>query len=254
MSRIITQDEVNSISDLHASYLEDFNSDIENKYLTGMPTDILNEHGLSKTLLTRRETIFMKHVMKNVFVYSNEDELNSKLEMLNFKSLFDYMGFITNKLRGVYKLPREYKVDDVNKIVKQDKGSFCRTLEVYKGANPIVILDFDKTITNKKFHVLYDWLIDNGFKLIINSANPSEETIVNYLNKHNLALPNKIYANKGKKHKMSKLKDIAFKNINKVIFYIDDEMEYLNYASLLFIHTYLYTNSGKLYSRTIFQK
>jgi len=37
------------------------------EYLTNMPTDILNEYGLTKTLLTRRETIYLKHVLKNIF-------------------------------------------------------------------------------------------------------------------------------------------------------------------------------------------
>ncbi|UUV25938.1 MULTISPECIES: hypothetical protein [Lysinibacillus] len=227
---------------------------IDSTYLTGMPTDILNEFGLSKTLLTRRETIFMKHVMKNIFVYGNEEELNKKLERLQFKSMFDYFAFATNKLRGIYKLPREYEVDDVDKIVKQNRGSFCKNLDIYKGTQPIVVLDFDKTITNPKFHSLYKYLMNERYRVIINSANPSLETIHNYLDKHELKRPNLICANKGKKKKISKLKDIAYKNFGKIIFYIDDEQEYLDYASLLFMHTYLYTGSGKLYSRTIFEK
>ena len=225
-----------------------------NLYLTEMPTDIMNRHGLSKTLLTRRETIFMKHVMKNVFTYGKEDELSEKLEMLNFKSMFQYFGFITDKLRGIYKVTRDYKVDDADEIVKIERGSFCKALELYKKTNPIVILDFDKTITNQKFHSLYRYLSKDGYTIIINSANPSLETIKNYLVKHDLDNPKQIYANKGKKKKIVKLKDISLKNSRKIIFYIDDEQEYLDYASLLFMHTYLYTKQGKIYSRTIFEK
>lgn len=251
MVNILTGEELDVIVRGHEMQLE---NNINNYYLTDMPTDIINKHGLSKTLLTRRETIFLKHVLKNVFVLGNEEDLNKKLEMLNFKSLFDYVTFVTNKLRGIYKFPREYEVEDADKIVKQSRNSFCKTLELYKGINPIVILDFDKTITNKKFHSLYNWLIYNKYEIIINSANPSKETIVNYLKKHDLKVPSKIYANKGKKKKITKMKDLVFHNLDRVFFYIDDEQEYLDYASLLFVHTYLYTNSGKLYNRTIFKK
>lgn len=48
--------------------LPDTTSDItRDSYLTDMPTDILNKYGLTKTLLTRRETIYLKHVLKKYF-------------------------------------------------------------------------------------------------------------------------------------------------------------------------------------------
>lgn len=127
------------------------------EYLTNMPSDIVNDYGLSKTLMTRRETIYMKHVFKNIFIYGNEDDLLEKLKNLNM-SLFKYMEFCTNKLRGIYKISRNYKIDDVNKIVKQNRESFFKTFEIYEPLKPIVILDFDKTITNKKFHNIYKYL------------------------------------------------------------------------------------------------
>jgi hypothetical protein len=227
----------------------------ETKYLTNMPSDILNEFGLTKTLLTRRETIYLKHVLKNIFLYGNEEWLNGKLDMLQFKSQFKYFQYITDKLRGIYKLPRDYTLDDVDKVVKLKRMSFCKMVEMYKQLNPIIVLDFDRTITNKKFHSLYTYLADDlGLKIIINSANPSEETIVKYLEKHRLTAPYQIFANKGKKKKIVRLKDIASRNLDKIIFYIDDEKEYLDYGCMLFMYCYEYTKSGKIYNRTIFQK
>lgn len=39
---------------------------------------MLNETGLTKTLLTRRETIYLKYVLKNTFIYGNEQDLQVK--------------------------------------------------------------------------------------------------------------------------------------------------------------------------------
>jgi len=222
-------------------------------YLTGLPTELLNDQGLTKTLLTRRETIYLKHILKNIFIYGNENELKNKLDMLQMPSLFEYIGFITNKLRAVYKYPREYTVDDADELVKQRRESFFKTLELYEPLKPIVILDFDRTVTNEKFHSLYRYLID-GYKVIINSANPQMEVIIQYLDKHNLTQPNVIYANKGKQKKIVRLKNIAVTNMQKPIFYIDDEQEYLEYGMLLAMYCYQYTAGGKIYSYTGFKK
>lgn len=225
-----------------------------NKYLTNMPTDVINEFGLAKTLLTRRETIYLKHVLKNIFIYGDENEINDKLEYMQFKSPFQYFAYVTDKIRGVYKLPREYKAENADKIVKQKRDSIIGMLEMYKDTSPIVILDFDRTITNKKFHSLYHYLVENNFNIIINSANPNREAIIEYLEKHNLKIPNTINANKGKKKKIVKLKEIVHLNTKKIIFYIDDETEYLDYGCLLFMYCYQYRKNGKIYNHTIFKK
>jgi hypothetical protein len=224
-----------------------------NSYLTNMPTDIVNQYGLSKVLLTRRETIYLKHVLKNVFMYGTEDELKEKLDMMQFKSLFQYFTFVTDKLRAIYKLPREYQVENADDIIKRKRNSFFKTLELYKDLKPIIILDFDKTITNKKFHSLYNYIIDD-YHIVINSANPNLEAIEEYLDKYNLKRPKQIYANKGKKKKIVNLKQLALRHIGKIIFYIDDEIEYLDYGCLLFMYCYRYTKSGKIYNHTIFKK
>ncbi len=222
-------------------------------YLTDLPTELLNDQGLTKTLLTRRETIYLKHILKNIFIYGNDDELKNKLDMLQFSSLFEYMGFITNKLRAVYKYPREYTVDDADELVKQRRESFCKTLELYEPLKPIIVLDFDRTVTNEKFHSLYRYLIDD-YKVIINSANPQMEVIEQYLDKHGFQQPDVIYANKGKQKKIVRLKNIAVTNMHKPIFYIDDEQEYLEYGMLLTMYCYQYTTGGKIKSYTGFKK
>lgn len=223
------------------------------EYLTNMPTDIINDYGLAKTLLTRRETIYFKHIFKNIFIYGNEEDLKEKLEILQFRSLFQYLQFATNELRKIYKLPRDYKIDNADDIVKHSRDSLFRNLEIYKQLNPLIILDFDGLITNPKFHSLYRFLTNN-YNVIINSANPNIEVINSYLGKHQLPLPHKIYTNKGKKKKIVKLKEIALNNLDKIIFYIDDEKEYLDYGCLLFMYCYEFTKQGKIHNRTFFKK
>jgi len=225
----------------------------QNTYLTNIPTNICNKYGLTKTLLTRRETIYFKHIMKNLFIYGNEEELNEKLQMLQFKSLFQYIGFLTNKLRAIYKIPREYYFEDIDKIVKQRRESFFKMLELYRDLNPIIILDFDRTITNKRLHPLYNYII-NDFNVIINSANPQKDIIEKYLDRYKLKRPNAIYANKGKQKKIVRLKSIVTNNQNRIIFYIDDEEEYLDYGVLLTMYCYKYSRDGKIYNYTIFKK
>lgn len=222
-------------------------------YLTGMPTDICNKHGLSKTLLTRRETIRFKHLMKNLFVYRifTEEQLDSLFKTMQFKGLMSYIEFLSNQLRGIYKITREFEAVDVNDIVKEDKSSMIDLLRMYKTADPIVVIDFDRTITNKHFHSLYRWLCEEGFTIFINSANPSEETIRNYLAKYELKIPSHIYVNKGKVKKIVQLKVIASKWIERPRFYIDDELDYLMYGNLLFYQCYQYTSGGKIKSKTL---
>lgn len=226
---------------------------IDEHYLTGMPTELCNKHGISKTLLTRRETIRLKHLMKSLFVYQifSEEELDEYLDMMQFRGLMSYITFLTNQLRGIYKVTREFSFDDADEIVKADKDSMIDLLRMYKAASPIVVLDFDRTITNKKFHPLYRWLCEEGFSIFVNSANPMESVILDYLGKWDLPKPQRIYANKGKKKKIVQLKVIADKFIERPRFYIDDELEYLKYGNLLFFQCYQYTGSGRILNKTL---
>ena len=201
-------------------------------YLTDMPTDICNKYGLSKTLLTRRETIRLKHLMKSLFVYRifTEEQLDLLFKTMQFKGLMSYIEFLSNQLRGIYKITREFEATDADDIVKEDKA---------------------RTITNKHFHTLYRWLCEEGFTIFINSANPSEETIRSYLVKYELKMPSRIYANKGRVKKIVQLKVIASKWIERPRFCIDDELDCLMYGNLLFYQCYQYTSGGKIKSKTL---
>jgi hypothetical protein len=95
------------------------------------------------------------------------------------------------------------------------------------------------------------WLHTEGFAIIINTANPSLETIEGYLNKHGLPIPPKIFNNKGKQQKIVNLKVLAAKYLSRPLFYVDDEIEYIDYANMLFYQSYQYTSGGKILVRSL---
>lgn len=160
---------------------------------------------------------------------------------------------MTNKIRGIYKLPRKFKTQSADNLVKVSRNSFFDVVNEYKSSKPVFILDFDKTITNRNFHSVYKMLSEN-FNVIINSANPNKEIIKSYLLKNDLPLPKELHANKGKKKKIVNLKQIALRNTRTVLFYIDDELEYLDFGCSLFMHTYHIDKDGTLRNRTFFRK
>lgn len=91
-----------------------------------------------------------------------DEELDEYFNVMQFKGLMSYITFLTNQLRGIYKITREFRFDDADGIVKADKDSMIDLLRMYKKSDPIVVVDFDRTITNKKFHPLYRWLSEGG--------------------------------------------------------------------------------------------
>ena len=226
-------------------------------YLTNLPTDVCNQTGLSKVLITRRETIRLKHLLKNLFVINlyPQDELLKKLRFMQFKDLFQYMEFLSNRLRGIYDYPRSFRVECANKIVKQKNNEFTNLLRLYETAKPIIILEFDNTITNPKFHSLYRWLTDSiKVCVVINTANPSQDAILEYMDRFQLNRPNEICINNGKQKKMINLKNLAMKHCERPIFYVDNDAECIDYANLLFYQSYEYTRRGEILARTMNKK
>lgn len=204
---------------------------MEQCYLTNIPQDG-ESWGLCKTLLCRRESIHIKHLLTEIFVRKSID-ISDKLDYMNI-SFFDYIEFLTNRLRAIYKFDRKYSWG-VNEIVDYNKQRFFPSIESTSQLKTKIILDFDGVITKKCFKDLY-LLCVQRCDTIICSANPTitEDWFV----KRGYTLPKNIYPNKGKLKKIKKLFDLAKRN--DFLYYVDDETEYLEYAYIFGITTYLY--------------
>lgn len=140
----------------------------EHLYLTDMP-DHFSDYGLSKVLNVRHEVIHIKHIMTEVFVRKTID-IQKYLDKLNI-TLFDYITILTNRLRHIHKFTRQYTMN-VNNVVKDKRNSFFRTLELLKGHNICIVLDFDGVVTSSKFKQLYE-LCCQRCRVEICSANPT---------------------------------------------------------------------------------
>jgi hypothetical protein len=202
-------------------------------YLTDIPQSV-ESYGFCKVLQVRHEIIHLKHILTEIFVKKSID-ISNTLDELGL-TLFDYMGYITNRLRKVHHISREY-AHNVNEIVKVDRDRFFPELELYKGLNACIVLDFDGVITNKSFKELYQLCIDRA-QTFVCSGNPTISS--DWFISHEYPLPSKIYSCKGKIKKLKQLLEISKRH--DFTLYVDNEDLYLEYAWIFGIHTYKYIN------------
>lgn len=213
-------------------------------YLTDIP-QLETSLGFPKVLAVRREIIHIKHIFTEIFVRKTID-IEKLLSQVGW-SLFRYMEFMTNRIRKVHHFNRDYN-QELNTIVKHSRDKFFPTIDLYQGLKIAIVLDFDGVITKNSFVDLYKLCFYREYvDTIVCSGNPTitkewfETRPVVY------PVPDKIYACKGKIAKMKKLAEISTKY--DYVFYVDNETMYLDWAWILGIQTYHYTNNQiKYYS------
>lgn len=205
-------------------------------YLTDIPDDAA-EWGAAKVLLVRKEVIHLKHIMTEVFVRKTID-LDKPLLTLGW-SLFDYMTYLTNRMRRIHLVDRNW-IEKPADVVQHENGSIMRDLAMVQGLRSQLVLDFDGVLTSAKFTELYLLLTERA-NVSVCSANPtvSEEWFL----RKRLPAPSRIHAMRGKSKKLRRLAEVA--KHKDFTFYVDNEPEYLDVAWLLGVRTYLYAN-GKI--------
>ena len=207
--------------------------DISSNYLKDIPQDV-EKYGFSKVLLVRKEVIHIKHIMTEIFI-RRKINIDDYLNSIDY-SLFDYIRYLTNRIRKIHNINRNYSFN-LNRINKISRNDFFPYHDILNQNNTCpIVLDFDGVVTDKRFEKLYRLCLERS-KVIICSANPT--ITEDYFLKRNLPLPYKIYSMKGRKKKLFKLLDIQTKY--NFIQYIDDEKKYLEFAFLFGIHTYHWT-------------
>jgi len=201
----------------------------EKKYLTGIPP-VAEEHGLCKVLLVRHESIHLKHIFTEIFVRRKVD-IYKILNALDL-SLEEYMEIMTNRMRRIYNFSRHF-IKNCDEIVKNKRISFFPTVEFYSGLKTVIVLDFDGVVTKNSFRELYRLCVQRN-KTYICSANPGITEA--WFEKKGLPLPAGIFSMKGKKKKLIQLIEILKKH--DIVFFVDNEKEYLESAWAFGINTY----------------
>lgn len=213
----------------------------EHNYLKDIPNST-QEYGFSKVLLVRSELIHLKHIFTELFCRKTVplESMLDKLEM----TVVDYMEFMTHRFRRITKFSRQFEVDDINNINKIRRNNFFSFLQLVSKLNTATVLDFDGVITKRYFQgCLYPLCFERSNKLIVCSANP----LVNggWFYENNLHLPNRIYPRKGKIKKIRQLMQICQQY--DFTFFVDNESEYLDYAWIFGIQTFIYQNGKIVY-------
>lgn len=213
-------------------------------YLENIP-ELTEDYGFCKVLTIRREMIHLKHIMTDCFVNGRID-IQSELKEIDY-DVMKYMFFMTNKIRKLFKMSREYR-QPVNDIIQCSlRHKLFDFLKLYDGLRKAVVLDFDGVVTSKKFKPFYERLVAENKNVFICSANPSVN--FEWFEKRGYPKPRKIFACKGKKKKLRQLVEIARK-FN--VFYIDNEKMYLTTAYLFGINCYHYDGTRiKYFSRQV---
>lgn len=201
----------------------------EGNYLTNIP-DNVNTFGFCKTLAVRREVIHIKHIFTEVFTRKTID-IEKYLNKLNI-TLFEYMEIMTNRIRKVHYFSRLYD-QNCNDIVKKDRDRFFPTMELLQGLSILIVLDFDGVTTANKFKELYELCCERE-NVQICTANPTVNN--EWFDNHKMTRPNNINAMKGKVKKIKRLIELQKKY--DYVFYVDNEIEYLEYAWLFGLQTY----------------
>lgn len=205
-------------------------------YLVKIP-ESAKDSGICKVLTVRREVIHIKHIMTEVFVRKSIN-IDYYLNTIGW-STFDYISYLTNRIRKIHKFSRGY-IQDLEKIVGMRYSNFFPSIEFLSGLSTLIALDFDGVVTENKFRDLYLNCLDKS-KTEIFSANPN--VMDEWFIKRSLPTPSKINSRKGKVSKIKALIEAA-KNYD-MVFYVDNEKEYLDFAFLFGIRTYQYTQ-GKI--------
>ena len=208
----------------------------EHEYLVDIPEES-KYWGLAKVLNVRRETIHLKHIMTELFIRRTIPI--ESLEDIGI-SLDNYMEFLTTRLRNVYKFPRDYDHSPQH-VVTASRDQFFPTIELLKGHNLTIVLDFDGTITSNKFKQLYELCHERCTNVQVCTANPTVRE--QWFRDRDMKVPHRIHAMKGKKKKIIRLMELAKKY--DYVFFVDNEPMYLDYAWLFGIHTYHFIN-GKI--------
>ena len=124
----------------------------KDRYLQDIPNE-LTDVGMQKVLLVRREMIHLKHIRKEIFI-NRTINIESILDSLGL-SLFEYTQFMSNRERQIFKISRDYQLDDINKVVKLQEtyGAISR---LYSSLKEVIYFTTDILDTHNNSYLYKD--------------------------------------------------------------------------------------------------
>ncbi len=201
--------------------------------------EALNQRGLAKLLLTRREAIYLKNVMR--LASQEPPELTRFLEDSRL-TWPRYLRQLTHRLRAVLKSGRQApRLDpDVLKSIGQpDPLRLAEKLQI----RSLACLDFDRTLTDRGFREFYRERLmpmREYLQIWVVTAHGRREVVEEHVLKFGLEIrPSRILATGSVKEKKRALFELASKTDRTLLFSFDDEEPVARLARLFGYHAYV---------------
>lgn len=198
----------------------------------------LNERGLAKLLFTRRETIYLKNVLR--LAAAEPRELTGFLEESRV-SWPRYLRQMTHRLRAVLKSGRKApRLDEevLKSLGQPDTLLLAQKLEL----RCLTCVDFDRTLTDRSFRDFYRQRLlamRPAMQIWVVSAHGKREVLEEFILKFGLEIrPSRLLATGSVKAKKRALFDLASKTDRALMFSFDDEDELCQLARLFGYHAY----------------
>ncbi|MEW6284484.1 MAG: hypothetical protein AB1758_38070 [Candidatus Eremiobacterota bacterium] len=196
----------------------------------------LNQRGLGKLLLLRRQVIHLKNVMR--WASREPPLLTAFLEEAGL-SWPRYLRLLTHRVRASLKARRTLQSMDLTALGGDCPVRLCQAT----GVGALVAVDFDRTLTDRGFVAWFRREVlahPDVFRAHVVSAHGRAEVIRAFLDKHRLELArHRVLACGGVGAKSRALFRLANTPERPILLHFDDELEMCRLAQLLGYHSFL---------------
>ena len=206
---------------------------------TAAELESLSDRGLGKLLFVRRESIYLKNVLRKVL--QQRERFGRVLHEMGL-TWPDYLELFGHRMGRMLKVRREFaSLEDPDLLVKfQGHGAFEFVERLRIPA--VYALDFDRTLTNRKLLAAVKHrhrTLQKETQLWVVSAHGRREVIEAFLEKHALSIRrDRVVSTGGVAGKRRALFDLALQSRRPLLLHFDDEIEMCELAVCFGYHSY----------------